>query len=221
MLQFQILSTVFFPFSSNEIFPCFFFKLSERLSTFNLIMQLTDKSNLNVKHSASCISQLPLETDKFGKLQVKSEPWHYNASEGRHYLAVFFLPFVCELCVSSQPLQITRNNCIEMGLPYMLKKWRRALKVKQISKQTNKTARESETWYLLKTGRIRFVWCWGITVFLALKKNFHTSSLMGASQAPNSTWCITVAAVGFVFYPGSILYSDTEEIHYFSNTFLN
>ena len=58
-------------------------------------MQLTDKSNLNVKHSASCISQLPLETDKFGKLQVKSEPWHYNASEGRHYLAVFFLPFVC------------------------------------------------------------------------------------------------------------------------------
>ena len=169
MLQFQILSTVFFPFSSNEIFP-FFFKLSERLSTFNLIMQLTDKSNLNVKHSASCISQLPLETDKFGKLQVKSEPWHYNASEGRHYLAVFFLPFVCELCVSSRPLQITRNNCIEMGLPYMLKKRRRALKVKQISIQTNKTARESETWYLLKTGRIRFVWCWGITVFLALKK---------------------------------------------------
>lgn len=97
----------------------FFFKLSERLSTFNLIMQLTDKSNLNVKHSASCISQLPLETDKFGKLQVKSEPWHYNASEGRHYLAVFFLPFVCELCVSSRPLQITRNNCIEMGLLYM------------------------------------------------------------------------------------------------------
>lgn len=108
-------------------------------------MQLTDKSNLNVKHSASCISQLPLETDKFGKLQVKSEPWHSNASEGRHYLAVFFLPFVCELCVSSRPLQITRNNCIEMGLPYMLKKQRRALKVKQISKQTNKTARESET----------------------------------------------------------------------------
>ena len=108
-------------------------------------MQLTDKSNLNVKHSAGCISQLPLETDEFGKLQVKSEPWHYHASEGRHYLALFFLSFVCVL---HGALQITENNCTEMGLPHTFKKRRKALKVKQTSNtpQTNNAqlARVSE-----------------------------------------------------------------------------
>lgn len=96
-------------------------------------MQLTDKSNLNVKHSAGCISQLPLETDKFGKLQVKSEPRHFHASEGRLYLALFFLSFVRVL---RGTLQITENDCTKMGLPHTLKKWRKALKVKQTSQQT-------------------------------------------------------------------------------------
>lgn len=47
-----------------------------------------------------------------------------------------------------------------------------------------------------------------------IKKNsqFHIS-LVGP-QAHSSTLCIIVGAAGFVFHPGSMLYSDTEEMNY-------
>lgn len=55
-------------------------------------MQPTDKRDLNVKHSAGCVSQLPLETEtSLENCEVKSEPWHYHCSEGKPFLGLFFL----------------------------------------------------------------------------------------------------------------------------------
>lgn len=99
--------------------------------------------------------------------------------EGITWLCSFFRLWA--VCVQSA----SANNQRQLhwdGTPCMFKKWRRALKVKRISKQTNKTARESETWYLLKTGRTQFVWRWGITVFLALKKIFPYFIIHGSSS---------------------------------------